>query len=49
MDVVIEGYGKYETSELIEMTLMEDPCHNTTLDRPIDNNDIKAFFDKVYH
>lgn len=46
MDVVIEFYGKYETSELIEMALMEDPYHNIALGHPIDNNDTKAFFDK---
>ena len=48
IDIVIEGYGKYNAGSLIELTHEEEPWKNTEINMEITQESIKNYFERVY-
>ena len=48
IDIVIEGYGKYNAGSLIDLTDEEEPWKNTEINMEITQESIKNYFERVY-
>lgn len=48
IDIVIEGYGKYNACSLIDLTHEETPWKETDRDKEITQDSIREYFDRVY-
>lgn len=49
IDIIIEGYGEYSASRLIDLTHKEDPWKEAESNAEITQESIKEYFDKVYN
>ena len=49
IDIVIEGYGKYNAGSLIDLTHEETPWKDTEKDMEITQDSIREYFNKVYN
>lgn len=49
IDIVIEGYGKYNAFSLIDLTHQETPWKDTKKDKEITQDSIREYFNKVYN
>lgn len=48
VDFIIDSYGEYDTSKLVELTHNEDPWKDTNINDVINFDLIKNYFEKVY-
>lgn len=49
IDIVIEGYGKYNAGSLIDLTHEESPWKDVAIDMEITQDSIREYFNKVYN